>query len=350
MKREFVILGGGLAGLSAAIRLAELGASPLLIEAGNYPSHKVCGEFLSPGSLFLLQQWGIHPTLIHQTHLHTPARSHIFHFPSPAGSLSHWQLDPALADLAIRKGAELLTSAKVLHLNPSTSSHGWHELTLLSGEKILARHLLVAAGRLPQFTSLPAAPRYIGIKAHFKGIDLKERLEMFSFPKAYIGLAPIEHNRCNIACLADAHSFQQANSAETFIDSLCQQHPLLKFYLSQGENLFTNWMQAMLPEFGIKQTPAWPNTYFIGDSAGTIPPASGNGLTMALIGGHMAADYAFKGQFQEFKKKWKRKFHSQILVGKLLHKLMFNPGYGKIFLKVNDFFPALSSLIYSLTR
>lgn len=350
MKRDFIILGGGLAGLSAAIRLAELGASPLLIEAGSYPSHKVCGEFLSPGSLVLLQQWGINPTPIYQAHLHTQTRSHTFNFPSPAGSLSHWQLDPALADLAIKNGAEILTLTKASHLNPSTSIHGWHELSLSSGEKIQARHLLVAVGRLPQFSFQPAVPRYIGIKAHFKGIDLKERLEMFSFPKAYIGLAPIEHNQCNIACIADLHSFHQAGSANLFIDALCQQHPLLQSYLMQSDNLFSDWMQAALPEFGIKNTPAWPNTYFIGDSAGTIPPACGNGLTMALVGGHMAAEYAFQGRFQEFKKRWKKKFHSQILVGKLLHKLMFNPSYGNTFLNINDFFPSLSSLAFSLTR
>ncbi len=349
MKHEFAILGGGLAGLSAAIRLAELGCAPLLIEAGNYPSHKVCGEFLSPDSMPLLQRWGINPKIIHQTHVHTPTRSLTFNFPSPAGSLSHWQLDPALADLAVSNGTNLLTGTKVAHLTPSKSVHEWHELTLSSGKKIETRHLIIATGRLPQFSAQPLVPRYIGVKAHFKGIDLRDRLEMFSFPKAYIGLAPIEHG-CNIACLADVHAFQQVGSANAFIDSLCQQHPLLKSYLAQGENLFSGWMQAPLPEFGIKNTPAWTNAYFIGDSAGTIPPACGNGLTMALIGGHMAADYAFQGQFEEFKKRWKRQFHSQILVGKLLHRLMFNPSYGKLFLRMNDFFPPLSSLIFSLTR
>ena len=42
-----VIVGGGLAGAASALRLAQAGLAPLLLEREREPVHKVCGEFLS---------------------------------------------------------------------------------------------------------------------------------------------------------------------------------------------------------------------------------------------------------------------------------------------------------------
>ena len=46
-KYDVVIIGGGLAGLSAAIQLAKLSRNVLLVEKVTYPHHKVCVEYIS---------------------------------------------------------------------------------------------------------------------------------------------------------------------------------------------------------------------------------------------------------------------------------------------------------------
>src|SRR5271168_5230893 len=56
MKFDVVVIGGGPAGSSAAITAARLGASVALLEAGEYPRHKVCGEFVSAESLDTLRE------------------------------------------------------------------------------------------------------------------------------------------------------------------------------------------------------------------------------------------------------------------------------------------------------
>ena len=43
-----VVLGGGPAGLAAATALVRAGRAVTVHEAGAYPRHRVCGEFLSP--------------------------------------------------------------------------------------------------------------------------------------------------------------------------------------------------------------------------------------------------------------------------------------------------------------
>ena len=45
--KEVTIIGGGLAGLICGIRLARNGFDTVIIEKKPYPSHKVCGEYVS---------------------------------------------------------------------------------------------------------------------------------------------------------------------------------------------------------------------------------------------------------------------------------------------------------------
>ena len=61
MKYEVVIIGGGLAGLSAAIDLKKRGRSVGLIEKASFPRHKVCGEYVSNEVLPYLQSIGFDP-------------------------------------------------------------------------------------------------------------------------------------------------------------------------------------------------------------------------------------------------------------------------------------------------
>jgi flavin-dependent dehydrogenase len=44
---EVLIIGGGLAGLTAAIHLSKIGLQVTVIEKNEFPKHKVCGEYIS---------------------------------------------------------------------------------------------------------------------------------------------------------------------------------------------------------------------------------------------------------------------------------------------------------------
>lgn len=350
-QEEFTIIGGGVAGLCAAIRLTELGAVPLIVEAGSYPAHKICGEFLSSECLPQLQKWGINPVLIHQAHIHMPNRPAFeFKFPHPAGALSHLTLDPQLAQYAQARGAKILTKTKIHELHPYNLLEGFHHLELSNGEKVKTKHLILATGRLLQYGKVKPKMKYVGLKAHFQDIPLQDTLEMFAVPGAYIGIAPIEGNRFNVACLTTMSRFTKASSPEAFITDLTHEHPLLHAYLSRGKNLFPQWMHSPVPSFGIKRVPDWPHTYFIGDAIATIPPATGNGLSMAILGGCLAAEYAMKDDFAGFKQAWHQRYDKQIRWGKLLHQTFLHPGWTSPCLTWLSRFPNLAAYIFERTR
>ncbi|MBV9210497.1 MAG: FAD-dependent monooxygenase, partial [Acidobacteria bacterium] len=56
---DAVIVGGGPAGASAAIRLASSGARVLLAEQKKFPRAKLCGEFISPECLEHFERLGV---------------------------------------------------------------------------------------------------------------------------------------------------------------------------------------------------------------------------------------------------------------------------------------------------
>ncbi|MGB5319241.1 NAD(P)/FAD-dependent oxidoreductase, partial [Eudoraea sp.] len=56
---DVIIIGGGLAGLTASIDLSEKGHKVLLIEKDKYPHHKVCGEYISNEIIPYLNKLGI---------------------------------------------------------------------------------------------------------------------------------------------------------------------------------------------------------------------------------------------------------------------------------------------------
>ena len=59
MSEPITIVGGGLAGLTLAIGLRRRNVPVTLWEAGHYPRHRVCGEFISGRGLASLARIGL---------------------------------------------------------------------------------------------------------------------------------------------------------------------------------------------------------------------------------------------------------------------------------------------------
>lgn len=348
MTHSYVIIGGGVAGLTAALRLTQLGIAPIILEGGSYPSHKVCGEFLSPEGYSLLQRWGIDSVPIAKACLYTKTKPLSFTFPSSAGSLSHLSLDIALLQKAIAGNARLLDNTKVLACEYQGKGY---RILLSTGETLLADNLIIASGKIP-LTDSPIRPPlvYHGIKAHYSGINLDNTLEMYICEGAYLGISPIEEGKCNIACLASNATFERYGSASGILDHFRKQHPRLESHLAQGNALFGEWMCSRIPAFGLRKTLKYPQAYFIGDAAGGIPPASGCGLTMAICGGVLAAEYAVKRDAFGFNAAWQRICRKPIFWAKKLHYIMLRPLAADYSFMAASRCPSLAKHLFQLTR
>lgn len=352
MTEEVVIIGGGVAGLSAAFHLADLGLKPLLIEGGHFPSHKVCGEFFSPESVPYLKNFAIEPTVwIKKIAFAIKNKSWEHPLPAPAAGLSRFYFDNQLKIKAEEKGARILADTVVKAVDFNVEDSTYH-LSLSSGEKIETSSLVIGAGRVSQLLSskkskAPPFP-YIGLKAHFEGIDAGEKLEFHFTGDAYLGLSPIGEGKSNVACLVRKESIDKAGGVKEWIDALSGQSEFS--FLRKGKMLFPDWLIVSAPPFGLKRCLSLPNVYFIGDARGTIPPITGEGLSIALSSGLLVAEYVKRKDALGFDKAWRKHYKGAIRWGICLHHAMLNPYISSFLERMVSWFPGLLTFFFKRTR
>ena len=130
MLRPIRIIGGGLAGLALGAAMRRFGVPVTVFEAGNYPRHRVCGEFLSGVGDDELAELGIGDVAEgaprHEETLWFARDRRILEqrLPEPALAISRHVLDAALARSFHAAGGELRCLERV---SAPASGEGWIE-------------------------------------------------------------------------------------------------------------------------------------------------------------------------------------------------------------------------------
>ena len=113
MKQTIHIIGGGLAGLSLAIGLRRHEVPVVVYEAGNYPRHRVCGEFILGVSDADLTLLGIEDCVADAQRHRQCAwfagndQVALRSMPMAARAISRFELDQRLANHATQLGVEI---------------------------------------------------------------------------------------------------------------------------------------------------------------------------------------------------------------------------------------------------
>ena len=287
---DLAVIGGGPAGSSAAIAAARLGANVVLLEARNFPRHKVCGEFVSAEALdllaTLLQNSPAGRTLldapvIQRTRLFFGAR--MIEAPvSPAAlSITRYDLDAQLCRAAQAAGVETRANCEVT----ATDGSGPFRLATSSGD-CSAKTLIVATGRWSQFTPdriMPAGPRWIGLKAHFREVDPAPSTDLYFFAKGYCGVQPVADDIVNACAMVRSDSATSLPEVFALHDKLAERAAR---WAAMTQPVST------APLIYRKPQPVHGNAMFAGDAAAFIDPFVGDGISIALRSGRLAAQCA----------------------------------------------------------
>lgn len=261
------IIGGGLAGLSLGIKLRQAGVPVTVMEAGQYPRHRVCGEFLSGHGRELLQGLGVYELARQAGALEAKTTrfylgdrvSPLLELPSPAFCFSRYRLDELLAQTFVGLGGHLQTGVRYL---------GDY------GEGVIR-----ATGR--QVQTEVEGWRWIGLKAHARNVTLDADLEMHLLPDGYVGLCRIEGGEVNVCGLFRTKEAQPnlRNSWRYLLSG--QKNSTLTEKLSQDcfiEESFCVVAALPIQQYKVGKLPG----IGVGDSVGMIPPVTGNGMSLAI--------------------------------------------------------------------
>jgi flavin-dependent dehydrogenase len=303
---DLAIVGGGPAGTAAALEARRRGLKVTIWERERFPRDKVCGEFISAESVPLLRNEI--PEALENASVITRAeyvssRGRVlgFELPHPARGLSRRALDAALWNAAERAGAgtregEAVRRVRRLH---AEGDGGW-EIEPGSGEAQAARSLLIACGRWWRIEGLDspaqsgrekAAGQWLGVKAHFRGVEPRRAVEMFYLPGGYCGLAPVEDGMYNACCLvhrslAGGGAASATRNFAAWIGAIARHAALnerLRGAVQEGETVTT------APVRPARRRASCDGALFAGDAAGFLDPFTGDGISMALHSGRLAA-------------------------------------------------------------
>ena len=292
MMYDVGVIGGGIAGGSAAIRLTRLGYSVLLLEKELEPAHKVCGEFLSGECQPLLQEVGIDFEEMGAAEIRSlllvAGRTELqTELPFVGRGISRKKLDDRLLTLASKGGADVRRGVMVKRLNKTGDRT---EIDTSQGP-MWAKNLFWAIGKTEMRSILPRRGKednFVGFKRHLKlppvlAESLRGRVELHVFQGGYGGLSEVEDESFNFCFILRKH----------LVNSFGQDWRKINDHQSQNNvrlmNIFSGaqwqWHRPLtvghIP-YGFVYENTLPEYFVIGDQFAVIPSLAGDGMAMSL--------------------------------------------------------------------
>jgi len=292
---ELPIIGAGPAGCAAAIALARRDARPLLIDRDEQVGDPLCGGFLSWRTAQQLEFLGIDLAglgahRVTRLRLFDGQRTAELDLPYAAWGLSRHAMDTAMRAQAVAEGARLAFGT-VREVRPNRVIGKQREWQ--------ADDIFVASGKHDiRGRSRPRGQKdtALGLRLRLPPTPERQRLlqqaiELHLFPGGYAGIVLQEGGSANICLALRKSALRGADSSpQTLFAQVADSNPAF------AARLGDNWRDGRFDTIGAvpygyiaKETEA--GIWRLGDQAAVIPSLAGEGISIALASGIMAADY-----------------------------------------------------------
>ena len=361
-----VIIGGGLAGLIAAIHLKNHNQEVIVIEKNEFPKHKVCGEYISNEVIPYLESLGLNIEALKPTHIDKLSFSLVsgksIHTKLPLGGfgISRYALDHYLYNEASKRGCQIVqeTVTDINFANDfftiSTNLNSY-TTSIVLGAFGKRSNLDVKLER----KFIQKQSHWLGVKAHYK-VDFPDDLVgLHHFKGGYCGVSKIENNLVNICYLANYETFKLFKSIAEYESNVVSQNRHLKEIFGHAILQFEKPLTISQVSFEEKNC-VEDHILMIGDTAGLIHPLCGNGMAMAIHSAKIAADLIIRFRTGEintrevlekkYEKQWNYNFSNRLKIGRLLSRLLERGKLAAVLLRILVVFPFLLSFIIKKTH
>ena len=332
-----LIIGGGLAGAAAAIWLARAGRAVVVIEREAQAHHKVCGEFLSREALNYLKLLGLDVARfgavpIRSVRLAGRDGFSEANLPFPAQSLTRRRLDEELLQMAVDAGARVLRGCRVSGLEREGAV--WRA-SIEGASPVCARTAFLATGK----HDLGGRPRPKGKQSDLVAFKMYWRLapaqaaalaghvELMLYRGGYAGLQAVEDGAANLSCLVQRKELQRLGGRwENLLAAMHDQCGLLRERLQSAEALLERPLAVSAIPYGYVRA-ASDGVWALGDQAAVIPSFTGDGMSIALHSGCLAAAMYLRGETaDQFQHKLRGELTSQVALATVVSRgLVWGP-------------------------
>ena len=378
---DAIVIGGGVAGGTAAILLAQAGWSVALVEKRTFPRRKVCGECIAAPNLALLDALDVGaefaesagPALL-RVGLYAGEEMLCADLPRLDGAGAGWaralgreRLDALLLRRAARLGVAIRQPCAVKDVERHGSLYSCRlAVDSQDAERIEAPVLIAAHGSWePQPWQERVAERtrrsdLVAFKANFSGASLEPGLlPVLAFRGGYGGMVVADGGMLTLACCirrdalrewrAAAPSSTAGDAVQAGLAARCRG---VRLALA-GARREGPWLSVGPVRPGVRTAWSERSGFAIGNAAGEAHPILGEGISMAmqsawllcrrvvrerdaLVGGAAEAAIA-----REYGRDWRRHFASRVRWAAVLAHLAMRPDQARPLLPMLRAAPSL---------
>ncbi|MGH9653983.1 MAG: NAD(P)/FAD-dependent oxidoreductase [Bryobacteraceae bacterium] len=273
---EICVVGGGPAGLAAAIAFRRAQFSVAVFDCANPPVDKACGEGLMPEGIAALEELGvaIPPGIgfpFTGVRFLDGSSSLEGSFPVRAGlGLRRTVLHALLADHAARAGAELHWGVKRLQLDGGD--------LLVEGERIRPEFIVAADGQNSAFRRdsglhqpVQEEIRY-GFRRHYAISPWSHHVEVHWGKRCQLYVTPVSEHQIGIALLSRDPKLRLEEGLGEFPAAACRLEGIEPCSSERG---------ALTVSRRLKRVSA-PGIALLGDASGSVDAITGEGLSLAF--------------------------------------------------------------------
>jgi flavin-dependent dehydrogenase len=369
---DCAIIGGGVAGLTLAVQLAQAGRRVVLFEKETYPFHRVCGEYISMENYDFLCRIGVPlaemdlPVMTRFT-VSSPTGVALHHKLDIGGlGITRYVLDQLLARLAAAHGATVLEGTKVTDV---AFADDQFTLTTAKGATYRARIACGAWGKHANLDSKLNRPfveasrqgrQFVAVKRHLQLDNFPAgTVEMHNFKDGYCGLSPLAGGLTNCSYISDVRNLRaHGNSVAEMERQVLMQNPLLRPYLQEAHRADITPIVISQITFRERST-VDADVLMLGDAAGTIAPLAGNGMSMGMNASFLLhgllADFldgrTSRAELeQQYTRAWRQLLSFRITAGRLIHQVFGQPWLTTAGVRVLKRMPFMTDIILKLTH
>lgn len=356
-KYDVAIVGGGPAGSSVAIRLANAGLSVLLVEQKRFPREKLCGEFISPECLVHFAELGVMQQIsavggtdLSETVFFARSGKGVSIESSWFGSadtlalgLSRSEMDLKLLERAGTCGAEVRQETAAAGLLFEDEKVVGIKLKDKNGLDInvSARLTIDATGRTRSLArrfdkeTVKRPAEFVAFKTHLRGARVAAgACEIYAYRGGYGGCNRVENDLYNLCFIASTKDTKRLGSdAERVMREIVFTNRRAAEAMKDA-SVAKPWLAVPIQSFGRGTLVPAVGLITIGDAAAFIDPFTGSGMLLALESAKIAAG-AVVSQFcnstefhalsAEYRRNYSAAFDRRLRVCSLLRHAAFIP-------------------------
>jgi menaquinone-9 beta-reductase len=378
MRHEISIIGGGPAGSTAAIYLADFGFDVCLIEKKVFPRDILCGEFLSREVVKNLKELNLfdnflklNPNPISSFNLIDDDSKEIFaQLSFQAFGLKRSTFDNLLLSCVKEKGVSVYQPYEVTEIIKENEGY---LLSLKSSKRhsdtISSRYIIAAYGKRNHLDT-KLNRKFVSYKSNLDGIKYHvpkkflrkfrdDQIQIFAADEIYCGVNSVNDDEVTFCFLKGG-----GGSSRTPIQNLNQlsgRNDKFKSLFNQDiEDVFlSNRVYGSGDIYFGRRNKVEDGVFMIGDAAQVIAPLAGDGISMAMDSAKLLANlFYIKKQrnisdnelYETYNHEWQKNFNKRVRTAGFIQRVLFKKIGRRIGLGGVKYFPYALNYIINSTR